>query len=212
MMKPKLDAWTIVIAGAWNVRVFSAEWVGKQLFDAKPMTIEVPIGPTLGSVRYAAEGLALIPADDRLIVGVQAAAIVSLQKAEALARKTLGLLPHTPITAFGVNLGFEDTEPGQPFRQLFVLHDLDPLSAFGAKIKRTNVVRTLEIGERTVNVTHALAEDGSGEVHLNFHQDTTSAAIAAALLEGRALASLEISRKLMTDVYECTLEENDDEG
>ena len=212
MMKPKLDAWTIVITGAWNVRVFSAEWVGKQLFDSKPMTIEVPVGPSMGPVRYTGEGLTLIPADDRLIFGVQASSIASLQKAEALARKALGLLPHTPITAFGVNLAFEDAAPGRLFRQLFVLNDLDQLSAFGAKIIRTNVVRTLEIGGRTVNVTHALAEDGRGEVHLNFHQDAPSAAAAAALLEGRALGSLEVSRKLMTDVYECTLEDHDDEG
>lgn len=31
-MKPKLETWTIVVAGGWNVRIFSPEWVGKQLF------------------------------------------------------------------------------------------------------------------------------------------------------------------------------------
>ncbi len=212
MMKPKLDAWTIVVAGAWNVRVFSPEWVGKKLFDGKSMTIEVPVGPSIATVRYTVEGISLLPVEDRLIMGILGPDLPSCQRAEGATRRVLGLLPHTPVTALGVNFGFEDPEPGDPIRSLFMLNDLDPLSNFGCKIKRSSIVRTLETDEGSVNVTHALDGDGRADIHFNFHHDVVSADEAERLLEGRTVRALMLAQKFMTKVYDCTLEEIDDQS
>jgi hypothetical protein len=212
MMKPKLDTWTIVIVGAWNVHVFSPEWVGKQLLDGKPMTIEVPVGPSGVKVRYSAEGLNLVPSGDRLIVGVQKADEHLIERAETAARNVLRLLPHTPVTAFGVNFGFHHAEPSDQLLGLFKLNDLDALSAFGCTIKRSNVVRSLEIAGAVVNGTHSLDSDGHAETDLNFHHDVPSADFAEKQLEGRARKCLDLARKLLTSVYNCNLEEPDDQG
>lgn len=200
------------IREAWNVHVFSPEWVGKQLFDGKPMTIEVPLGPSGVRVRYSAEGLNLITSGDLLIVGVQKADDHSVDRAEAAARHVLQLLPHTPVTAFGLNFGFYHAEPSDQLLGLFKLNDLDALSEFGCTIKRSNVVRSLEIAGATVNVTHLLDSDGHAESDLNFHHNVPSAAAAEKQLEGRARKCLDLARTLLASVYNCTLEEPDDQA
>lgn len=210
-MKPKLENWTIVLAGAWNVRVFSPEWVGRRLLDGRPMSIEVPIGPAPLHFRYTADGLNLLPSSDRLIIGVHKADLVSLQKAEATAKKALELLPHTPISALGINLGFDDQEPNEHLRALFRMPDLDPLSGFGCKVKRTAIERSLEVEGTILNVTHLLDAEGRAEVLFNFHHDATTAEIAGNLLDDRAEKCLKLARDFMSKVYECSLEDVDEQ-
>jgi hypothetical protein len=62
----------------------------------------------------------------------------------------------------------------------------------------------------TVNVAHSLSADGHWEVDLNFHWDAPSATKAKELLSGTTQKSLQIARKLMSDVYQCPMEESDD--
>jgi hypothetical protein len=79
-------------------------------------------------------------------------------------------------------------------------------------IKRSNIVRTLEIDRKIVNVTHALDGDGRAEMHFNFHHDTPSAEDAGRVIEGRATAGLELAKKIMTTVYDCPQEETNDQN
>jgi hypothetical protein len=205
----KTESWTVVVAAAWNVRIFSPDWVSKQLLGNVPITIEVPIAPGAALARYTAEGVVLVPSDDKLIVGVQRTTLPSLSRAEDVARKVLELLPHTPVTATGVNFAFDDAEPGDRLRALFRLSDLDFLSRSGYKIKRTNLTRTLEIQDGVLNATHVMDSDGHAEVHLNFHYQTTSAGAAAELLHGKFAGCLEAARAFLSNVYDSEVEEDE---
>lgn len=207
-MKAKPETWTIVVAGGWNVRVFSPDWVGKNLTDERPINIEVPLAPPVNVVRFIVGGIAIIPAEDRLIIGISEPTIALMEKAEAVAHKAVKLLPHTPIGAVGINFGFEESAPNEKLLNLFRVADLGDLSAFGCDIKQTTIARSLSVQDSVLNVNHtASSADGRVEVHLNFHHEAPSAGAAMELLQGRARKCFELSKNFFERVYDCTLDE-----
>ena len=82
------------------------------VFPGGQLNVEVNMGSGPTSRRYIHDGLVLIPRDDRLIVGVQTASLAFLQRAEEVGSRILQLLPHTPMTACGVNASYESQTPG----------------------------------------------------------------------------------------------------
>jgi hypothetical protein len=114
-MIPNLDTWTIVLVGGWNPKIFRPEWVGKEVFDRKNIALEVPLSPGSSVLRYNSpeDSLVLIPSDDRLVIGIRKAEEPVLNKAAAIAKKVLDLLPYTPIGAIGVNFGFVEADKGR---------------------------------------------------------------------------------------------------
>src|SRR6266849_110770 len=86
-MKPNFEGWTIAVAGLWNVRIFTPGWVAKNAFDTNVIQTEVRFGAPAPSViepvslSYRSGSLILIPAYDRLIIGMTSVADGVLQQA-----------------------------------------------------------------------------------------------------------------------------------
>lgn len=204
-MKAKPETWTVVLAGGWNVRVFSPDWVGRHLIAEKPLNLEVPLAAPIQHLKFTGGGLVLIPADDRLIVGVQEATLQAMRKAEDVAKKAAAMLPHTPTAAVGVNLGFEDENPSARLTEVFRVSDLSALSSFGCEVSQTTIVRRLLVEGAVVNLTHTFV-DGKVQVHFNFHHDATSADQIATVLTARTEACFAIATRLLSEVYDSTIE------
>jgi hypothetical protein len=209
-MKPKPETWTVVVAGAWNTRLFSPEWVGKHLLADQPMSIEVPFAGPVSHLKLTAGGVVLIPTEDRLVVGVQEATLAAMQKAEDVARKAVVLLAHTPTAAVGINFGFEDQSPSAGLTEIFRMSDAKRLSGFGCAVKQTSISRRIEIDGRALNITHALVDTGV-QIHVNFHFDAATADVAVNVLQGQAESCLLLARKFLSSVYDVKIKERDDE-
>lgn len=205
-MHPSAETWTIVVAGAWNVRVFSPDWVAQHLTPDVQLTLEVPVSPALGNLRIVAGKIVLIPGDDRLIVGVQEPTLEVMKSVEALVCRVLTMLQHTPVSAIGVNFGFEDDHPSSEITELFSLPDLASLSDFGCNVREATIGRSIQVDGMMLNLRHTLVA-GIYRVHFNFHHDAKSAAGAAELLTGRSERCLSVARNLMSAVYHGKLDE-----
>lgn len=202
-MKAKPETWTVVVAGGWNVRIFSPEWVAKHLMKDTPVSVEIALAAPI-QLKFSADGLVLIPADDRLIAGVQEATVDAMDRAEEVVVRALELLPYTPTAAFGVNFGFEDELPGPQITELFRLSDLPNLSEFGCAIKQSSVTHRLDVNGKVLNVTHSLV-DGIAQLHLNFHHDSPGAAPAA--LRGSVRDCFALATTFMSSVYALKVDE-----
>jgi hypothetical protein len=208
-MNPRPEAWTVVVQGAWNLRIFSPDWVAKNVFEGKPMTMDVAIGPFQVPVRYksTSDGVTLTPSADRLVFGVVKADVTSMLAAEAGAQRVLALLKHTPIMAIGVNVGYYEDTASEWVHKLFGMHDIDGLSHAGCDIKLSNITRSVERNGDVINITIALDGEGRTEVLMNFHKETPSNEDALARLSGSAKSGIDGARELLTNAYGAILED-----
>ena len=208
-MHAKLDSWTVVLAGAWNTSIFSPPWVGKHLFSGeKELGMEAGMVPNAHFFRYRAQGILVIPKDDRLIIGATAPQNEVLDQMEQAACKTLKLLPHTPLVGVGINFGSVEESPSEELLTLFDMNDLGRLSNTGSEVIGVELNRQLRVESDILNVKHVL-RDGVVEIHLNFHYDTDSTDKAREYLGGRVCSKRECATKFLTDVYDLMVEEEE---
>lgn len=132
-MKAIRDAWNVVLAGNWNLAIFSPNWLSKNLFGSESITIEFPLVPGLPP-RFTAEGVTVLPSTDCVMLAPKTLTDDALKRTEGMACKLLNLLPHTPISALGVNFGFLEKEPSEELLQHFVDRDETSLADAGFEI------------------------------------------------------------------------------
>lgn len=207
-MIPKIDNWTVVIPGSWNVRIFSPEWMVKNLFENnEQIQIELNFESGIIKIRFSTDNLVLIPANDRFIIGAKNISDETLQKAEKVAQKLLDTLSHTPILGFGVNFGFIEQNPSAELISLFQLNDLLKISNLGAIVKSAEMTRKLIINEEIINIRHTLDEESNFGIHLNFHYDFKSTELAHDKLLNLIVPCRGIAYNLLREIYNLTLED-----
>ena len=204
-MQPIFDQWTVVLVGSWNVRIFSPLWVGQHLFDSKEVEMEVGIGAGAHPMRYRKSAALIIPRDDRIIFGTTSYRDEALSLLESLSSTTLDLLPHTPISAVGINFGFVEEDPEPDLLKLFDVPDSARLASWATDIHRKELTRQLETKEGIMNLKQVL-HDGKVEFHLNFHEDVDSPSKAKESLEGKILRRRDFAIEFLKEVYDLTLE------
>lgn len=105
MLEALRDNFTIVVVGNWNVSIFSPEWVGRNIFENKAITLEFEIGSGLQR-RLSVDDVIIIPSSSSLMVTSNKVDDITLKRMENVACKILELLNHTPVRAVGVNFGY----------------------------------------------------------------------------------------------------------
>jgi hypothetical protein len=203
-MKPKPEKWSVVVAGAWNIRLFTPGWVGKNILhgiDPGQMTIEMPVGPIVVGLRYSSTTLVVLPQDERIVIGVREPSVEQLALAELAAVQVLTLLPHTPVSAIGINVGYAAVEPSEELKTLFTLSDLTALASQRVTAGPITIKRQLDLeGDMRLNLSLSLV-DGVAHADLNFHQDVADADVARRELKGKVRTCLEFGRELLSAVY-----------
>jgi hypothetical protein len=199
------EEWTVVLAGRWNSAVFSPPWVGRHLFQDDSVEMVAAVGLGTQQLRYIRPNIVLIPGDLQTVIGVRRITDDALSEAERQACLILGLLPHTPLSAVGMNFGFVEQSPGSEMVKLFQLSDLNSLSPTVDEVLGTELVRQLNTKEGILNLKHAF-RNGQVSLHLNFHCDTESPEKAIEYLRDSVLRRRDFAVKLLEDVYGLTLE------
>lgn len=189
-MVPNPDAWTVVLAGSWNPRIFSPPWMMSTLFNQSEDTkfeLDVTLGGSSLKFRYA--GIVVIPTSSRLIVGVDSNAekadwVNSLVMVQSVSIGALKALPHTPMTAVGINFGFDSQIIPKAAMDLFeAVGKTSPIDDLGKAVIISEVIQTLRWGENgRVNLKMSRdVETGQFGLRINFHFNAgkTSDAISA---------------------------------
>jgi hypothetical protein len=204
-MKPVFTTWTIAIIGRWNVSIFNPDWLGKNLFDNKELLVDFPMEPGL-PLRITGDNVLLIPHSDRIVFGAKEGTDAYLQHMEALTVKLLGILPHTPVMAVGVNFGYEvEPIPEQirgtfknPHAEKFVTYEMETLSkSFKWGCKHDDQI---------INMDFELSGDRL-LVKFNFHSDSQNADKAIEAIRDRVVAHRVFTERILDEVYDLRLEE-----
>lgn len=130
--------WNVVIIGAWNRAILTPSGIAKRLLGLPPNTaieVFVPLD-VYAPFKVSHDGVSVIAANDRLIVGPEKSDDTGMKKAMMVARKALESLPETPVSAAGFNFKYVSEKPlaslaaivGHGLDQAFSDHDLQVLA------------------------------------------------------------------------------------
>lgn len=202
-MRPTADSWTIVITGAWNSRLFTPEWVSRNIFENDQLNIEMGVGTGVHAWRFLSGALIFVPSEDRIVFGTSEASPEKFADLERLAMKLLELLPHTPITGVGMNFGFACDEPSETLLAIFNTTDSRPLGLREFEIVRSEVARALRRSEllQVINLK-LISLEGRVLFEFNHHFAATTAADARAQLGALAIPAHTVTLEILDSVYE----------
>lgn len=206
-MHELLEQRTIVLAGAWNTRIFSPSWISSNLSQQKEVGIEIAMNNLAAPMRLVFDDIYLFLASDRIVVQPQNLTDSSHRSALEIASKIVKTLPHTPISAIGINFGFLEREPGADLVELFAVSDNDSLADAGAKIVATSITRSLEIEDQAVNLIIDFNEAADIAFDINYNRRIGSGEEPALALDIDVIELRAKTVQLLSETY--SLEIND---
>jgi hypothetical protein len=204
-MKIKSESYSLIIAGSWNRHIFTPEWVSRNIFKADQVQIEFPIN-AIGPLRFEYQKVRLIPAANRLLFIALDNQDETLKKIETMANSISDLLPHTPVTAFGINFGFVDNVANSvELLSIFNIADNERLSSVNAEIKLCMIQRKVIIDGTTILLT--LSKDPSNmNFDFNFHFDIKALVeLKTILITGKIIECRNLALKILKQAYEMEL-------
>lgn len=205
-MKTIPDWWTIVAVGSWNLAIFSLDWLGKNLFKKEDVTIEFALAPKFPA-RLSANKVRITPSADSILFAPTDLSDKHLISTEQVACNLLTLLPHTPITAIGINFGFVETEAEPDLIERFTDNDGDLFADAGFTINNSTRIKQLEFENQIINF-YSILEPPKISFRINFHTNVTTTQKAKGAIENRVLKNREIALELLNKIYGLHLEDN----
>lgn len=194
---PDLNRWSLVVAGAWNQAIFSDDWTLEHVFrGADKLESEVSLHAD-GSIARRFKGLDFRFTVFPLKVEFHPLANThdALARIERAAAQLLERLQDTPLTAFGVNFGFD--ADSEALTRAVTLLDAPLLTAAGCEVQSTRVRRRIVYRGQVVNLQ--LSREGSLPVKIDFnhHFDARGSQNVRDQMNDSMVRSLEATRELL---------------
>ncbi len=201
MLEPIKDRWNIVLVGHWNISIFSPPWLTEFVFGEPELVFEFPITPGLPQ-RITGVGIRLIPKPDSVILSPSELSDKHLERMETFACNLLRNLPHTPISASGVNFGFnyEDDNADTIISEHFPSTDDTLFSDRDMALRDKTFIRSLDHDGWVLNLK-TIIKDTKLQFNFNFHAATASAKISRDKIEGKVLELKSKAERILKDIY-----------
>jgi len=200
----KPDGSSVVILGAWNPAILQPVWLVSHVFGGNPA--QTPIETEISMVanqppRFTIHGIRFVPGYDKLQVAPGGLDAQSLAACEEKIRAVLLALPHTPISAVGINFLFTDDEPSDGLLALFTEQEaLAEVTNLQFETRSTGFMRAMAMNGYVLNLTRSLASNNQVSYKFNYHYPVTDAAAAANLFNGGMAANF-ATAQVIVDAY-----------
>ncbi|WP_437732188.1 hypothetical protein [Sorangium sp. So ce1335] len=200
-MKQVVERCSVVIAGAWNQAIFTLEWVQAVLLDGASPRVELLFNEQGLATQFITDEIKLLVLPSRAQVHLSSLSDAALSQLEVVPVRLLRRLRETPVHAVGINFGFDVDEPSEQIAQLFELEDRERIIKLGGSVDTVTIVRKIAQERRVINLSMAKSTNGPVRIDLNHHYQTSMANVAADVIEGNVMASLNASLELVTGLY-----------
>lgn len=206
-MKAKLEGWTIVVIGQWNPRNFIPEFLGQRVFDSKEVMIEIDIPAPRYLVRLSSPDVLIIPSDERVVLAARQATDGGVSALENATVRLLGALPHTPVSALGVNFAFVG-EASDAIHRLLELDDTSRLSDNGLDIHRSEVRRWMQAEEKIIHIQVGYDyKQATADLLFNFNVAGETPEVLISKLRDQSLSFKKLAYELASKLYDVTVTE-----
>lgn len=201
----KSDYNALVLVGMWNKAIFNPKWIAKFLLSKeKKLHVELPLNVD-GSARVSSDKIRIYIIGNKLCFTPIKIYDEDFELIQNLAYKTADYLPHTPVTAFGINFLFEN-DMNDSLRKIFKLNDNDKISRIGASIKNTRYTHIVELEDKLINIS--LSTDiNRVQFDFNFHFDISDLTEFKEQISSNSILELKkIALNFMKEVYNLELD------
>lgn len=205
----KDSGFNILILGRWNPSIFSPQWVRANVAGAgDEVMLALPIGNPAAPLRISFAGVQLFTAPDFLEIKPSALDDASIDACARVADNILALLSHTPITAIGVNVRFEDAAASTELDPLFLFPDQGLIDPVKYPVISSSVARCFDLGQQDLlNLTVTQQKDNY-VLEFNFHTDSQDIEVVRSRVSPNCVRRrLEQARDFLKDTYNATIEE-----
>lgn len=211
-MKYEEDSISLVLAGSWNVNIFTPEWVAKNVFETtKDITIEFSLNSYEAPRRLSADNIRLIPSSTKVIFHPQKLEPEIFKKLETAAKKLCSSLPHTPITGYGINYEIFEYEPDERLLRKFSFVDDNEFDELGLPLKTKAISRSLRYNDGMLNFSKTYDdEERKVGLNFNFHYPVPKAETVVESIEGKFALCNSMVEKVLKDIFNCTIESEDE--
>lgn len=158
----------LVILGSWNRAIFNPDWVKKYLFSKDDkINIEVPINNSIASFKFNVENISVSVLDQRLLLGTDKPTVENFTRIGNIGKAIFRFLPHTPVTAFGINHAFE-AHIDELKDNIFSLSDEENLKDAGYKEESIRIGRDIHLS-KSCTLHFAIQRNGKDHIIFDFN-------------------------------------------
>ncbi|KVG33221.1 hypothetical protein WJ78_16010 [Burkholderia ubonensis] len=212
-MKPNdisSQAFNVNVIGSWNQAIFSPDWVKANLANDPAsevlMAVSFPVG--LGPVRLSVEGVNIYPSPQLLQLDGATYTDASFAACATKFGKIATLLPHTPVSALGINFRFTgNVDDSANLMELFTLPDSASIDAKKYRLIDTTIRRGFTLEDGKTLFTTITNNNGAVHIEFNFHYEASNIGQMAEYLTAEGAAALKQQAiDFLQGVYDVELE------
>ena len=203
---------TLVIVGGWNRHIFTQDWIKRYLFpgEQEEFTIDMLVSQGFNSQfvspRISSKEVEILFQENRLNFNPVENKNENFDRIQQLALQLADYLPHTPVTAYGVNFLLTENEASGDLINLIRPKDSERIEQFGDSLTNEQYTRHLMLNGRNLNVTIRL-EAEKVAFDLNFHFNISDlVGFKAGISEISILELKEEAIQFITEIYSLELE------
>lgn len=197
-----ISGWSIVVAGAWNTRIFTPQWIGNgRLTQMRELDLAIPMDDPSAPRIVGFDNIQLEVQFARIVVKPTRTDNPTLLKLQSTVATILTELKHTPVSAVGINFAFLDEDPSAQLTRLFDLQDNGRLAESGWVIQNSNIKRELHRDNSILNFVATLAQNGNVRFDLNYHSNVSNNTEALAAVNRDIVALKSQSEELVRQLH-----------
>lgn len=203
---------TLVIVGGWNRHIFTQDWIKRYLFpgEKEKFTIDMMVAQGFNtqfvSPQISSKEVEILFQENRLNFNPVENKNENFDRIQDLALQLAHYLPHTPVTAYGVNFLFTEETASGDLINLIRPRDLEKIEQFGGSLTNEQYTRGLVLNGRILNITIKL-EGEKVSFDLNFHFNIRNLVeFKAGISEISILELKQEAIQFITEIYGLELE------
>ena len=204
---------SLVILGSWNRRIFTEEWVKEHIFPETNDEFKIDILlmndsdiPSLAT-RISSDKISILIQDHKLTFNTVDDKEEYFECLIELTKCAADILPHTPITAYGVNFHFSENDIDDDIINLLRPKDLEKFKSLGLELTSERYTRSLSLDGQTINITTDII-DTQADFDFNFHFDIPNMIALKNSISAISILGLKHEAiRIITNTYNFEIEE-----
>lgn len=202
----------LVIVGGWNSHIFTPDWIKRFLFPKEEEKFKIEMLVSRGfntqfvHPRIWSKEVEILLQENRLNFSPVENKIENFNRIQELALQLADYLPHTPVTAYGINFLFTEEQVEEELVNLIHSRDIKEIGKLGASLTSEQYTRSLVLNGRNLNFTIGL-EEASVTFDFNFDFKIRNLAeFKAGISETSIFELKQEAARFITEIYNLELE------